>query len=472
MPESHEVAHFPSQPEVALRQFLRQRRAAPPGGDFETFERELHALVVVLERDLLAEELARYDVEMPRVTVRGKVYRRTAKSTETYTTAAGPVIVSRHLYHPVDGDGEAICPMALRAGVVEGTWTPRAARQMALVVSHLTPADAEGLFAELGNMTPSRSSLERLPKALSECWEDKRVEWEALLREQETPAAGTAVIALSLDGVLTPMKDGKRAEKRMSSLKRAKGPAGYKEAAVGTVTCYDKDVERLDTIRYARMPESKKPTLHSQLAAEFAHQHALAPLATVVKLADAAAENWRILRAISPEGVEIADFFHACEHLKKGLDAHLGEGSAESRAVFAQYRVSLRDDEDGVERVIRTLLYRSKTTKGSKRKRIDTELNYFRKHKKKMRYAEFTKMGLPIGSGVVEAACKTLVTQRLKRSGMRWSVPGGQAILTLRSLFQSNRWERGWVLIAASYVVPVLSATSSRRKQVRAAITA
>ena len=53
------------------------------------------------------------------------------------------------------------------------------------------------------------------------------------------------------------------------------------------------------------------------------------------------------------------------------------------------------------------------------------------------------------------------MTQRLKRSGMRWSIPGGQAILTLRSLAQSNRWERGWALMAQSYVVPVTTALRS-----------
>ncbi len=58
-----------------------------------------------------------------------------------------------------------------------------------------------------------------------------------------------------------------------------------------------------------------------------------------------------------------------------------------------------------------------------------------------MKYAEFERLGLPIGSGVTEAACKTLVTQRLKRSGMRWSVTGGQEILTLRALLQSDRWK-------------------------------
>ena len=73
-----------------------------------------------------------------------------------------------------------------------------------------------------------------------------------------------------------------------------------------------------------------------------------------------------------------------------------------------------------------------------------------------MNYAAYVRENLPIASGVVEAACKTLVTQRLKQSGMRWAKPGGQAILTLRSLIQSERWERGWALLRENYQQPVL----------------
>ena len=76
------------------------------------------------------------------------------------------------------------------------------------------------------------------------------------------------------------------------------------------------------------------------------------------------------------------------------------------------------------------------------------ELAYFRKHRKRMRYMELQSKGLMIGSGVVEAACKTLVTQRLKQSGMRWSVSGAQAILPPRGWDQSDRFDEAWALIA------------------------
>jgi hypothetical protein len=68
-----------------------------------------------------------------------------------------------------------------------------------------------------------------------------------------------------------------------------------------------------------------------------------------------------------------------------------------------------------------------------------------------MRYADLRAQNLPIGSGVVEAACKTLVSQRLKRSGMRWCHTGGQAILTFRALCQSEHFERAWPLLVKRY---------------------
>ncbi|MGH8590311.1 MAG: hypothetical protein ACREXX_13590, partial [Gammaproteobacteria bacterium] len=80
-----------------------------------------------------------------------------------------------------------------------------------------------------------------------------------------------------------------------------------------------------------------------------------------------------------------------------------------------------------------------------------TELAYFRRYRHRMRYAKAQAQNLPIGSGVVEAACKTLATERMKRSGMRWRHAGGQAILTLRALHQSARFERGWKMLSTTY---------------------
>ena len=135
-----------------LKAFIAGRRSSKePCGDMECFERELHDYVVAVEREMLAEELACLDVDLPAVTIEGELYRRVVRCEETYTSAAGPVRVMRSLYRRL-GEGErTLCPLELRAGIMEGRWTPLAARQAAFVVAHLTPQEGEDLFRELGN---------------------------------------------------------------------------------------------------------------------------------------------------------------------------------------------------------------------------------------------------------------------------------------------------------------------------------
>jgi hypothetical protein len=193
------------------------------------------------------------------------------------------------------GEGErTLCPLELQAGIVEGRWTPLAARQTAFVVAHLTPQEGEDLFRELGNMTPSKSSLDRLPKQLSERWEAERERFEAALRAEETVPPEAVTMAVSLDGVMIPMKDGARTQKRQEAQEQGKhpcGPAGYQEVGCGTLSFYDAEGERLSTVRLARMPEKHKATLKDTLSEEIAAVLGQRPDLTLVKLADGAKDN-------------------------------------------------------------------------------------------------------------------------------------------------------------------------------------
>lgn len=265
-------------------------------------------------------------------------------------------------------------------------------------------------------------------------------------------------MAASLDGVLVPMKDGARAAKREQGRaegKEARGPAGYQEVGCATLSFYDAAGERLHTVRLARMPEAKKRTLKATLAAEVERALAQRPTLTVVKVADGAKDNWTFLDTLVAQGEAVVDFFHAAGHLQDAFDAAYGEGTPAAQAQGHKYRHLLREDEDGVEKVIRALVYLR--GKHPRRRRITQVLGYFRRHRHRMAYAELRSRHLPIGSGVIEAACKTLASQRLKRSGMRWRHPGGQAILTLRALVQSERFEHGWAMLSATYKSEVVA---------------
>ncbi len=146
-----------------LGQFVRAHRQPWTQGvpDLEPFERELHQHVLELERELLSEELARYDVTAAEIAIKGVTYHPTLTATETYLSTAGPVTVSRHLYRPAGRGSQSICPLEWRAGMIAGYFTPRAARQAAFVTAHLTPAESEALFDELESMRPTRDSPAR-----------------------------------------------------------------------------------------------------------------------------------------------------------------------------------------------------------------------------------------------------------------------------------------------------------------------
>lgn len=445
-----------------LGQFVRARQQAWQSGtpSYEEFERELHEQVMALERELLTAELARYDVAVEQIEVAGVRYHPVWEDTETYLTAAGEVQVQRHLYRPAGHNAKSICPLELRVGIVDGYWTPRAARQGAFVMAQLTPGDAEALFGELEAMTPSRSSLDRLPRELSARWEAKRDAWEEAVRAHETVPDAAASVALSVDGVMVAMKAkaGQRTAKQAQAGKHASGPAGHQEAGCGTVSLYDAAGERLQTLRYARMPESKKVTLQAQLQGEAQAMLALRPELRRVHLADGAEPNWKLLAEIeralglTPETrIEVVDFYHACDHLKNGCDAIWGESTPRGQAEFLRLKTLLKEDNSGAERIIRTFKHHAGRTTGNRQRRIQAELTYFRNQRPRMNYAEYGRQHLPIASGVMEAACKTLVTQRLKCSGMAWTLAGGQAILTLRSLIQSARWPQAWNLLAADF---------------------
>lgn len=464
--EDYQEFNFRNSPALAeLSTFLRKQRrqwglqAIP---DLEVFEQGLMRQVMALGREVLAAELARYDVVADEVQVDGIRCGQPALTSETYMTSAGPVQIERHIYRPAGHGSRHVCPLELRAGIMD-FFTPAAARQAAYVTAHLPPAVGAELFEELNGMQPSASSLARLPKGLSARWEAHRAEWENQLRTQEPVAQAAVTLAVGLDGVMAPMRAG-APEPAATPDKQPKGPHGYQEVGCGTLSLYDADGQRLQTVRYARQPEKHKATLRQQIEAEAQGIAAAAPHLRLVKISDGARAHWDYLARLNvvPGGTplktwEIVDFYHACDHLHHALILVWGECTPQGRAEFARLKTILKEADDGVEQIIRHLQYRRRKARGSRRTGLAKELRYFCNQRARMHYANYLRENLPIASGVVEAACKTLVTQRLKQSGMRWSGAGAQAILTLRSLIQSQRWAPAWLQLRQSYQQSVSS---------------
>ena len=131
----------------------------------------------------------------------------------------------------------------------------------------MTAKETNQLFSAVGGMCPSTSSLDRVPKHLGEHWERNREAFEDELRCTELVPAEAASVSVGIDGVMAPMKDTGRLETRSKKDKLPRGPAGHREVGCGAITLYDEQGNRLQTVRFGRMPEAYKLTLKEQLEA-------------------------------------------------------------------------------------------------------------------------------------------------------------------------------------------------------------
>jgi hypothetical protein len=224
---------------------------------------------------------------------------------------------------------------------------------------------------------------------------------------------------------------------------------------VGSVSLYSAPTEadatppRLRSRYVAQMPQEKAPTLKQRLEEEVIQVEKQLPDGVrKVLLMDGATSLWRYAQAtpLFAEYAQLVDFYHATEHLAHAAEALFGLGSRQARQWYEDSYDKLLHDDLGALRVLRSIdYYAAQKRRGAlRRKAIQTERTFFQRNKARMTYASFRQQGLPIGSGPVEAACKTLVKTRLGRAGMQWSWHGGQTILQLRTFVKSQRWEAFW----------------------------
>ena len=169
--------------------------------------------------------------------------------------------------------------------------------------------------------------------------------------------------------------------------------------------------------------------------------------AQVSVLGDGAPWIWGIAAEHFPGATQIVDLYHAREHLADLGKLLYGPGSAEANTWVAARGEDL--DAGEVERLVAALdRLRPRAAEGQEA--VRKAIGYFQTNAERMRYARFRRQGLFVGSGVVEAGCKTIIGFRLKQSGMRWTVKGANAIIALRCAEVSGRWEEFWEARSAS----------------------
>ncbi len=255
------------------------------------------------------------------------------------------------------------------------------------------------------------------------------------------PTAGD-IFCVGTDGTGAPM--------RAKELKGRKGKRGGKartrEVKVGTIF----------THRQPAKPEERPqrdygsttyladivpaPEFGTLLRAE-AIRRGIAKARVVVFLGDGAPWVWKLARINFPTAVCILDYYHACEHLTLLTEALYGEGSALAKKRYRQWRKALLKDK------ITQIIAQAKAdlpTRGQAHKTAKKQIAYFERNRSRMTYQTFRQAGYFIGSGVVEAGCKTVVGQRLKLSGMRWSRQGASHLLAIRCALLSGWFNDFW----------------------------
>jgi len=176
------------------------------------------------------------------------------------------------------------------------------------------------------------------------------------------------------------------------------------------------------------------------LMAAGARRRGAACVRQLVILGDGAAWIWNLASQHFPQATAIVDLYHARQHLHD-LGKLLAFMLGDNHAGWVAERL---DDPGNGDTGAITAAARVFPLTGIKAKELQTALGYFETNAHRMRYKHFRSLGMFVGSGAVEAGCKAVVGQRLKLSGMHWSVPGAAGILTLRCLEASGRWDEIW----------------------------
>lgn len=225
----------------------------------------------------------------------------------------------------------------------------------------------------------------------------------------------------------------------------------------GSLSLYDADGQRQHTIYIGAAPQHGKELFLQRMEREIAHIKDLYPNAVYVGIADGAKCNWTFLAPHVEH--QIADFYHASEYLADAADAIWSRPKDKGRrdAWLNAHCSQLKHEPNGVQAILKELqaidVQRWPEMRAEK---LASCITYLTNQSPRMKYSEYQAAGMPIGSGVTEAACKTLVKQRLCRSGMKWSEKGAQVILSLRALvLTASRWNQFWNKIN-QYGVPDL----------------
>jgi hypothetical protein len=392
------------------------------------------------ETGLLATEknLRRFDTDGSPIQC-GSV-RMTSKGqfAQTYETPYGSVAVPRHVYQTSEG-GTTFCPLEENARMILNA-TPKFAKLVSYKYAE-TGADAvvDDLL-ECHHRKISNRYVKSLGDTVGAYAVAKEETWTYALPKFERPCAS---IAIGVDGTCMLLHED-----------------GWRVAMAGTIAFYDAQGERLHTIYAGATPEYGKEKFHAKFHREVDRVKEAYPNVPYIGLGDGAADNWTFLEPLTDH--QTLDFYHASEYVgKAAVVMFKGKKKKVEREAWLEDQLHrLKHKQGAASRLLSVLEEFDATTPAKieeERETFQSTVTYLENQKGRMKYSYSVERHWPIGSGVTEAACKTLIKHRLCKSGSRWKDEGATAVLSIRGLrLTVGRWQEFWRNID-QYGCPTLS---------------
>lgn len=327
--------------------------------------------------------------------------------------------------------------------VVGTMFSPGARRLMARAGQRDTFKEGRDDLLEFASVKVTAKDVERVAERTGEAVENwQKTERRAIMSADQAakPPRQAPVLYVCYDGTGVPMVPWETAGRKG---KQPDGTSRTREVKLGCVFTQTAVDERgrpaRDDASTTFVGAIENSEAFGQRIYVEAARRGLKDAGKVVIIADGARYNWEIAAMHFPGAVEIVDLYHARQHLHTLSTLLWPRAGEEIKALEEKLRALL--DEGKLEEIVETAKAHM-PKRGSRRKSILKELGYFHNNASRMRYGQYRAQGLFVGSGVVEAGCKTIVGKRLKQSGMQWTVRGANAIIALRCCHLSGRMEQ------------------------------
>jgi len=377
----------------------------------------------------------------------GTWYRRRSKTpNRSVATVFGTITLWRTLYQDVHGVEPSIFPLEVRLGLEAGRATPALAERAARAAVASPQSAVLAALRDDHGVRWSAATLRAVVAAVAAGMEAHCQEAQAsrllswLGQADRSSGSRKPVLAVGRDGLMLPIR----------------GQACYREAATATVSVYDRAGRRLGTVYLGRMPEPGQGTLSGRLTAliEAVLRAWTGPPPRLAYITDGGHHQARYHRRVLSRMSDarhpgrrlkwhwVIDYYHACEYITKLSEALFADARAGANWA-RKMRRWLREKPRGIYRVLHSaaaIRRRRIIASAAKREQYRAAYAYLRKRMRWLDYVGYRRDHLPIGSGVTEAGCKTVFTQRLKQSGMTWTAEGGQWIVDLRVIHLSGVW--------------------------------